>query len=381
MVMRQAYMIEARRSPVVPRNGALADLDVDAMAAPVLKALLSDTGVVPDCVDEIFIGNGLYGGGNPARRIVLDAGFPDQTAALTVDRQCCSGLDAVLIGARMIESGAADCVIAGGVESYSRAPIRMTRPRDREQAPIAYEQPPFTPWPERDPSMADAAAALAVHLAVSETGQSAWTVASHARALAAAADGRLDAELVPVAGVTRDAFARALSDRVVRRSAVLARSGDASVRMATTAVAADAAAFVCLVSEERLSALNPKYGVRVVGGVARGGDPTLPGLAPVGAGRVLANRLGVDLGQVRVCEIMEAYAVQAIACVDGLGLDPSSVNRSGGALARGHPIGASGAILAVRLFHELKHEASGTLGFAAIASAGGLGTAALLERS
>ncbi|WP_349358363.1 thiolase family protein [Stappia sp.] len=376
----RAYLVAARRSAVAPRNGALSRLEVDALAAPVVGAVLADAGVTGEAVDEVLLGNALYGGGNPARRVALLAGLPEAVPALTLDRQCASGLDAILLAARLIESGRAHCVLAGGVESYSRAPIRMTRPLEAGDAPRAYDRPPFTPWPERDPDMDAAAADLAARLGIDQEAQIAWTVDSHARARRAEAEQRFAAELVPVAGATRDAFARDLDPRTCARSPVLARCGETALRAATAAVAADAAAVVCVVSDTWLARHGAAHAVRIVDGVSAGGDPTLPGLAPVAAGRALAARTGVDLAAVALCEVMEAYAVQAIACVTRLGLDPDRVNRSGGALARGHPIGASGAILAVRAFHELAQAPRGAQALAAIASAGGLGTAALFER-
>src|SRR5690606_22316959 len=145
---------------VVPRGGAFAGLEVDALAAPVITACLDAAGLQADRVDDLLLGNALYGGGNPARRVGLFAGLPQRVPGITLDRQCTSGLDAVLLAARLVESGAADCVVAGGVESFSRAPIRMRRPVAPDELPAAYARPPFTPWPERDPEMAEAAADL-----------------------------------------------------------------------------------------------------------------------------------------------------------------------------------------------------------------------------
>ena len=375
-----AYLVAPRRSPVVPRGGAFAALEVDALATPVMRACLEAAGVEGGSIDEVIAGNALYGGGNPARRAALLAGLPDSVPAITIDRQCCSGLDAIAHAARLVEAGAVDCVLAGGAESYSRAPIRLRRPMDEGGEPVAYDRPPFTPWPERDPDMAEAALALAVQLGIDEEAQIAFAVASHAAARRARASGRHEEEIVPLEDVLADLFTRDLSPGTGRRSRVLARAGDNRLLAATAAVSADAAAFALVVSEAWMQA-NPRLGAcRIVDSVAAGSDPRLPGLAPVVAGRRLLDQHHVDAGSLAVAEVMEAYAAQAIACIDGLGLDPARVNRGGGALARGHPIGASGAVLAVRLFHELLGEPGGSRGLAAIASAGGLGTALLLER-
>ena len=149
-----------------------------------------------------------------------------------------------------------------------------------------------------------------------------------------------------------------------------------SITAANAAVAADAAAFVLVVSDRVAARLGAGRGLRILGGVTLGGDPVEPGLAPVAAIRTVLDRAGVSADRVAVAEVMEAYAVQAMACVSRAGLDAARVNIGGGALARGHPIGASGAVLAVRLFYELQ----AGIGLAAIAAAGGIGTALLVER-
>lgn len=354
-----ARLIAARRTAVVPRNGAFTRLSLEDLAAPVLQACLADAGLAPSQVDEVILSNALGAGGNPARRASLAAGLPETVAGLTIDRQCAGGLDAILLARALVDSGAADVVLAGGVESYSRRPLRLKT--DPEGGPpIPYDQAPFTPWPDRDPDMGQAAEALGRRLSIPRDRQEAWAAHSHAKALAA----DLSAEIVPLNGITRDAFPRALSPRLLARAPLLT----GSITAATAAVAADAAA-VCLIVSDRIA---QGRGLALLAGATVGGTPEEPGLAPVAAIRRIWN--GSTLRQ---AEIMEAYAVQALAVIDGAGLDPQIVNPGGGGLARGHPIGASGAILAVRLFHGLKQGR----GLAAIAAAGGIGTALLVETS
>lgn len=352
-----ARLIAARRTAVVPRGGAFARLGIEDLAAPVLQACLADAGVDGSQVDEVILSNALGAGGNPARRVALAAGLPDSVAGLTTDRQCAGGLDAILLAKALVESGAAEVVLAGGVESYSRRPLRLTTDPDGGP-PVPYDQAAFTPWPDRDPEMAAAAEALARRLGISRDRQEAWAADSHAKALAA----NLSPEIVPVNNVTRDAFPRVLSPRLLEKAPVLT----GSITAATAAVAADAAA-VCLVVSDRIA---QGRGLALLAGATLGGNPEEPGLAPVAAIRRIWR--GEALAQ---AEIMEAYAVQALAVIDGAGIDPQIVNPGGGGLARGHPIGASGAILAVRLFHGL-HRGRG---LAAIAAAGGIGTALLVE--
>lgn len=354
-------ILAAKRTAVVPRGGAFARLEIEDLASPVIAALLEQAGIGADRVDEIIVSNALGAGGNPARRVALAAGLPESVAGLSTDRQCAGGLDAILLARAMVESGAAEVVIAGGVESYSRRPLRFRT--DPEGGPaVEYDQARFTPWPDRDPGMAEAAQALAARLGISRAAQDDWAVESHRKARV------LPGEVVGLLGQDRDAFARGLKPAVAAR----AKPVCGTITAANTAVAADAAAFVLVVSD-RIAAGR---GLRLLGGVTLGGDPVEPGLAPVAAIRAVLAGAGVAPQDLAMAEVMEAYAVQAIACVSATGLNPVTVNIGGGALARGHPIGASGAVLAVRLFYEL----TAGKGLAAIAAAGGLGTALLVER-
>ena len=356
-----SVILAAKRTAVVPRGGAFARLAIENLGAPVVQALLVSAGISAGQVDELICSNALGAGGNPARRVALAAGLSERVAGLSVDRQCAGGLDTVLLARALVDSGAAEMVIAGGVESYSRRPLRL-RTDPGGGAAVAYDQARFTPWSDRDPGMAEAAEALATRVGISRAAQDAWAVDSHAKARVC------PGEIVAVEGQVRDAFARGLSLGVAARAKVVC----GSITAANAAVAADAAAFVLVVSD-RIAAGR---GMRILGGVSLGGDPEEPGLVPVAAILAVLDKAGIGADRVGVAEIMEAYAVQAMACVSGAGLDISRVNIGGGALSRGHPIGASGAVLAVRLFYELR----AGIGLAAIAAAGGIGTALLVER-
>lgn len=358
-----ARILSACRSAVVPRGGAFAALQLHALAAPVLQASLQRAGIGPQDVDEVIVSNALGGGGNPARLIALAAGLPETIAGLSIDRQCAGGLDALLVARAIVLSGAADIVVAGGAESYSRRPLRARTFADG-RAPEPYDQPPFAPWPDRDPDMTVAADLMARDLGITREDQDLWAVESHRKALAA----DLESEIVDISGVEADPFARPLTLQLGRRAKPL--SG--SITSANTAVAADAAAFCVVVSDK----IANGRGVRILGGLSVGGEPERPGVAPLRAVEKLFDQTGLAPGDFTAIEVMEAYAAQAIACVAGAGLDPARVNLGGGALARGHPIGASGTINAVRLFHELTHR--GGLGMATIAAAGGIASAVVL---
>lgn len=352
-----SFITAARRTAVAPSGGAFRRLAIHDLAAPVIRAVLADAGIGPQDVDEVILANALGGGGNPARLAALAAGLPERVAGLTIDRQCAGGLDSILLAKALVDSGAARVVVAGGAESHSRRPIRMATDPDGGP-PLAYDRPPFTPFPDRDPDMHAAAAALARRLGLTRETLDAYAVESHAKARAA----DLSAEIVALEGLATDAFTRALTPALAAR----AKGLEAPISAANAAVSADAAAFV-VVSAEPIGP-NP---LRLLAGATLGAAPDEPGLAPVAAIRaILPDPAGV------VVELMEAYAVQAMACIQSCGLDPQLANRQGGALARGHPIGASGAILAVRLFHGLTQGR----GLAAIAAAGGIGSALLVAR-
>lgn len=334
------------------------------LAAPVLRACLADSGLLPADVDEVILANALGAGGNPARLAALAAGLPDRVAGLSIDRQCVGGLDAILLAKALVESGAARIVLAGGAESHSRRPLRLATDPDGGPAQ-AYDRPAFTPFPERDPDLHEAAAALARRLGISRARMDAWAGDSHAKALKHRQD--MAAEIVPLAGLAHDAFSRDLTAAVTARARVLT----GGITAANAAVGADAAGFVVVSAQP----IGP-HPLRLLSGVTRGAAPHDPGFAPLVAMAEVLRQSGTAASALVMAEVMEAYAAQVIACVEGSGLDPAIVNPHGGALARGHPIGASGAILAVRLFHGL---ARGR-GLAAIAAAGGIGTALVVER-
>ncbi len=377
--MTMAYLVAARRTAVVPRNGAFSGMQAYELAVPVFQALLQDTGIDRAAVDAVIMGNALYGGGNPARMAALAAELPESVPAMTIDTQCCSGMDAISLAVNRIESATADIVIAGGLESWSRSPIRMKRAKHSGEENIRYERPPFSPWMTNDPDMLEAAAVLAVAEGIDRSEQELFAQKSHERALLARAQD-LTAEIVTLNGITEDAFTRALSTKLLKRLPNICGQGRYALTSATAAVEADASAAVMLVSEKILpTILSKSKPVAVCGALSCGSDPGQPALAAAKAAIDLLDKLNISIKTIAVVELMEAFAVQAIVGVRAIGLDPLNTNRSGGALSRGHPVGASGAINVVRLWHELQKEPLGSTGFAGIAAAGGIGTAILGE--
>ena len=366
-----SVIIAALRSAVVPRGGAFESLKVHQLAEPVITALLAQSGIAAAEVDQLILANALGAGGNPARMTALAAGMPG-VSGISIDTQCAGGLDAVALASALVDSGAAGIVIAGGAESYSRRPLRGETFADGRPDRF-YTRPPFSPDPATDPDMTEAADTLAAQYSLTRQAQDAWAIDSHRKAMAAR--DRLQQETVPIAGIVTDGYPRQLSERLAARAPVL--SG--TVSLVSTAVEADGAAFCLVVSDAVAARLKPVSGLTICGSVSAGADSRLPGYAPVVALRQLFSEFPrVDPKQC-VTELMEAYASQAIVCLQESGLDLQQTNCGGGALARGHPIGASGAILVCRLFHELQRSGR-SYGVCAIAAAGGLGSAMLLSQ-
>lgn len=377
--MTAVYVLSARRTAVMPIQGAFKTIPAKDLVIPVLTAVLSDADLSPDQVDQVILGNALYGGGNVARVAALGAGLPISTPAMTLDTQCCGGLDAIGLGAQLIKSGAADVVVAGGVESYSCAPRRFKRGMEAGDEDQEYDRPPFTPWPDRDPDMLAAAANLAKAEGISAQAQHNFAIESHKKALAYLGRGAPD--IAALNGHVKDGASRRLTDALCARLPVIAGESPCGLTSASTALKADGAALLLLVSERIRGKLNRRAGftAEYVDYIARGGDPENPALAPIQAIQELLARTGTAASEIALTEMMEAFAVQSMICLRETGLDARPYNVGGGALARGHPIGASGAINAVRLFHELQTQPAGSKGLAAIAAAGGLGSALMLR--
>ncbi len=369
-------VVAARRTAIGTAGHAFKLVTADRLASPVIAALARDVAGLGLPVDDVVLGNCMGPGGNLARVSALGAGLDRSVPGVTIDRQCGSGLAAVLLAGQAVRSGEMDLVIAGGAESASTAPVRAHRGGE------PYERAAFTPAGQPDPDMGAAAEALGVARGVSRERQDRYACASHAKAVAAREAGRFDEEIVPVAGRERDRRPRLLRPASLARLPGAFVAGGA-VTAGNSAPNSDGAAAVTVLPE-RLRAGLP--GLRLVAGAVVGCDPELPGWGPVPAVRRLLERTGVSMERIEAVEIVEAFAAQTLAVTDALGLDPlgadgARVCGDGGALALGHPWGASGAVVVTRLFSRLVRGGApqGTLGLATAAVGGGLGVAALFE--
>jgi acetyl-CoA C-acetyltransferase len=384
---RQPVIITARRTPVCRANGALKTLHAHELLAPVLRSLLADAGAAPESVADVVIGNAVGGGGNVARLAALEAGLPVSVPGVTVDRQCGSGLDAIALASRLVAAGGSGLYLAGGVESISTAPLRARR--DSGGAPEFFARAQFAPLGLGDPDMGVAAENVAARFGISRERQDELALRSHRRALASAAAGFFDAEIVPLPGVCGPDGSRTVSaDDGPRRgltAAVLARfppvfAAGGTVTAGNSCFDADGAAAVVITSVERARELGATDGLLVRGTDTAGVDPQLLGIGAAAAAEGLLDRCGVAAAELGLVEFNEAFASQTLACLDRLGIPPERANLDGGALALGHAYGASGAVLVTRLLAQARRNpAEGQLALALISIAGGMGTAALLE--
>jgi acetyl-CoA C-acetyltransferase len=370
-------LVAAARTAIGTAGHSLVHVDAAGLAGPVLAAVIHDLGLPGAEVDDVVLGNCMGPGGNLARVAALAAGLPATVPGLTVDRQCASGLAAVDLAVRAVRDGAR-VVLAGGVESVSTAPWRHWPPVD-DAPPVRYERAPFAPSPDDDLDMGVANDLLAAESGVSRERQDAYAVRSHDLAVAAREAGAFDREVVPVDGVTRDDRPRPglTAARLGRLRPAFVEGG--TVTAGNSCGISDGAAAVAVVSAEVHRRLR-RPGLRVLATGTSGVRPDRPGIGLVPATRLALDRAGLCLDDIDVVELNEAFAGQVLACCDELGLDPDRVCREGGALALGHPWGASGAVLAVRLFSQLVDRQRGRYGLAAIAAGGGLGVAMVVER-
>ncbi|MGE0630143.1 MAG: thiolase family protein [Hyphomicrobiaceae bacterium] len=379
-----AYIVAARRSALGRIGGLHRARRLEDLAAPVIVAVLTDAGIDPAEVEEIVVGNASQGA-NPARMIALAAGLPETASALTIDRQGSSGLDAILHAARSVALGESDVIVAGGAESLSTAPWRIARPRSIYQTPHFMALEPTSEVPTEVPYSLEASELLAKRLGISRQAQDAFALKSHLRAEAAREARRFVGEIVPLRAnrdEARDesAVAPSLED-IEAETTYWAPNG--TLTPANTSQPHDGAAFVAVVSEAVWQRLGQPPALRLVASAARGVASADEAGAPIAAMQKLYGRLnGFDRSAITSIELGETSAAQALACINELGVDESLVNAEGGAVVRGHPLGASGAVLVVRLFSRLvRGNKNGRSGFGAVTqgASGGLGLAALFE--
>ena len=379
---RQPVILLGRRTAFTRRNGALGSVTAAGLLAPVLAAVLTDSGLPAADVDDVIIGNAVGGGGNVARLASLSAGLPMAVPGVTVDRQCGSGLEAIILACRLVQAGAGSLYLAGGVESTSTAPLRAHRLTSTDGAPAFYDRVRFSPDDIGDPDMGVAAESVAAAFGVDRGRQDAFALRSHRRAVQAGQAGAFAPEIVEIettnGPVSSDSGPRpALTESLLARFPPVFAAGG-TVTAGNSCADADGAVVVVVTSRERAAALGASGCLAFVDAVPAGVDPNLLGIGGAAAGLKLFARTGITAAQLGRVEFTEAFASQTLASLDQLAVPEERANQQGGAIALGHPYGASGALLVLRLLSQCRAGASaGELSLSAMSIAGGLGLAAL----
>ena len=396
--MSESWIVDGVRTPIGRHGGGLAAVRPDDLAAVTIEALLARHDLDPGTVDDVVFGCINQAGEdnrNVARMALLRAGLPVEVPGQTVNRLCGSGMQAVLSAAQAIAAGQGDVFVAGGVESMSRAPYVMLKPSAayaRGHPEVAdtvlgwrFPNPAFTP--EWTIGLGETAEVVAQEFGVTREAQDAFAAESQQKAEAAIASGAFDAEIVPVSVpqrkgepvvVDRDEHPRpgTTAESLTRLRPVFRKDG--TVTAGNSSGINDGAAALLVVSAERGKALGLEPMVRVVSGAVAGVEPHRMGIGPVPATRKAFARTGWSADDIELAELNEAFAAQALPCVEQLELDPGVVNPNGGAIALGHPVGCSGARILVTLVHAMRARGA-RRGLASMCIGVGQGIATLVE--
>ena len=399
--MTEVVIIDAIRTPVGALGGVLSSVRPDDMAAHVIKSILERNKINPALIEEVFLGCANQAGEdnrNVARMASLLAGLPVEVGGVTFNRLCASGLNAINAAARAIKAGEGDVYIAGGVESMSRAPYSLPKAEagfsfgnlTAYDTALGWRYPnPKMKTMHGTESMGETAENIAVERPhITREKQDAFAARSHQRAIAAIDSGRFKQEIVPVTIPQKrgdpkivDTDERPRRDTTVESLAKLKaafREGG-TVTAGNSSGLNDGASALLMMSAARAKALNVKPLARVVTSASAGVPPRVMGIGPVPATRKALERAGLKIQDIGLMELNEAFAVQSLAVIEDLGIDPELVNVNGGAIAIGHPLGCSGARLVTTLVHEMKNRGNVKYGVATLCVGVGQGEATVVE--
>lgn len=389
------YVTAAVRTPIGKLGGSLKHTPIDDLTAIVLDGALKQAGQPADCVDGVIMGNVISAGPfiNIARVGLLKAGFPESVPGLTVNRVCASGLEAINLAAQSIQAGHSSVMLAGGVENLTRSPYileKCEQPYQRGNQTLieSFGGPRSAPVAlYGELTMGDTAENVAERFGISREDQDRFALESQRRAIAAIDAGRFREEIVPVTLRNKKGEETVFdTDEYPRRDTSLdslaslrpAFRKGGSVTAGNSSGINDGAAAVLLMNGERLAKSGLAPLGRIVHFTAVGVDPRIMGIGPVAAIRKLLAETGMDIGQIDLFELNEAFASQSLACIRELGLDPEKTNVNGGAIALGHPLGCSGTRLLGTILYELRRRKQ-RYGVVSLCIGGGQGLATLVE--
>ncbi len=392
--MKDVVIISAIRTPIGKFQGALKSMSATQLGALVVKAAVERAGLPPELIDEVIMGNVVQAGlgQNPARQAALRGGLLPDVAAMTINKVCGSGLKAVGLSAQGIQTGDSEIVVAGGMESMSNAPYLLPNAREGYRlghGTIVDSMIHDGLWDVYENyHMGNTGEVVAEKYHVSRERQDEYALGSHRKAVAAIRAGKFRDEIVPVPIPQRkgdpvlfdtDEAPRPDATSEALRALKPAFKKDGTVTAGNAPGVNDGAAALVVTSAERAGDLKKKPIARVVGQAVSGIEPSLVMMAPVKAVRKLAGKIGWNLADVDLFELNEAFSVQAVAVIEQLELNPEKVNVNGGAVALGHPIGASGARILVTLLYEMSKR-NAKRGIAALCLGGGNAVALAVER-
>ena len=386
---RDAVIVSAARTAIGRQGGALSSLPAHVFGAEVIKAAVDRAGIDAALIDDVIMGNVLGAGGNIARLTALETELGMELSGMTVDRQCGSGINAINLAAQAIWAGDGDVFVAGGVESMSRAPYLMEKPEKPYNATMPkFRKSPLSTQKIGDPPMGITAENLAEQYGISREEQDLFALESQRRAGQAIEEGRFDEQIVAIQIPVRKGepieFKRDEHPRPQTTEQALAKLRPAFLEGGTVTAGSssglnDAAAATIIMSREKAEELGLKPLAVIRAHAVAGVDPNIMGIGPVPATRKALEKAGLELADMDLIEINEAFAVQVLACDKELKMDLDKVNVNGGAIALGHPLGATGAILITKAVYELERS-GGRYALITACIGGGQGIATIIER-
>ena len=377
--MKRPVIITVKRSAIGKVGGMFKHLEPEQLVAPIIKHIIETYQIDRNSIDEVILGNAIGPGGNIARVAALHANLPVEIPAITLDRQCGSGLEAINYACRLIQASAGDMYLAGGVESSSLAPWRMAKPKSLYEMPQLYDRAPFSTPEIGDPSMGIAADNVAKAFHISREAQDEFAYWSHQKAIHAQEENVFADEIVPIHGKTIDEGPRkALSLSFLRRLKPAFSKGG-TVTAGNACPINDGAAIALIMSSEKAKTLGLQPKLHFIDATSAGVDPNILGIGPVPAVKKLLHRQNLHINDIGLVEFNEAFASQVLASMQALQIKETTLNKSGGAIAFGHPYGASGAILVSRLCTEIERTNT-KYALATLGIAGGLGLATLFAK-